>query len=183
MDSFEFNKIAGAVLGTLLFAMGIGIVADMIFTPKRPVVAGYELPTAEPVAATAAAAAPAAAAVPLPVRMAAADAKKGETGAKACASCHSFEKGGANKIGPALYGVVERPKGAAAGFNYSAALKERAAKGEKWDFATLDGFIANPKAYLPGTSMGYAGLADGAKRADILAYLRTLSDSPAPLPQ
>lgn len=173
MDSFEFNKVAGAVLGTLLFAMGLGMVADLIFKPKLPIVAGYELPSAE-AAPTKTAAAPAVAVAPIAERLASADAKKGEAGAKACASCHAFEKGGANKIGPALHGVADRTKGAAAGFNYSAALKERAGKGEKWDAAALDGFIANPKQYLPGTSMGYAGLADPARRADLVAYLLSL---------
>ncbi len=174
MDSFEFNKIAGAVLGTLLFAMGIGIVADMIYKPKGPVVAGYELPSAEAAPVKTAAAAPAAAAAPIAERLASADAKRGEAGARACASCHAFEKGGANKIGPALHGVADRVKGAVAGFGYSAALKARAAQGEKWDAAALDGFINNPKAYLPGTSMGYSGLADPARRADMVAYLLSL---------
>ena len=148
MDSFEFNKIAGAVLGVLLFVMGIGIVANMIFAPPKVEVAGYELPGAsEAPAASAGAAAPVV--EPIAVRLASAD--------------------------PA--------KGAVAGFNYSAALKERAAKGEKWGYAELDGFIANPKAYMPGTAMAYACLADAAKRADLVAYLRSLADTPAPLPQ
>ena len=111
-----------------------------------------------------------------------ADAKRGEAGVKACQACHNFEKGAAAKVGPALYGVVDRVKGSMAGFNYSAGFKERAGKGEKWDYASLDAFITNPKAYIAGTAMGYAGLADGAKRADIIAYLRSLSDSPSPLP-
>ena len=93
------------------------------------------------------------------------------------------EKGGANKVGPVLWNVVERPKGSIDGFNYSAALKERAAKGEKWTYENLDAFIENPKAYMPGTAMGFAGLGDPMKRAEIIAYLRTLSDNPAPLPK
>jgi cytochrome c len=181
MDSFEFNKIAGAVLGTLLFAMGLGIVADVIFHQPRPL-AGYALPTGEPAAATADAA-PAAASEPLPVLLAKADPKKGEAAAKACTACHSFEKGGANKVGPGLYGIVGHPMGAHAGFKYSAALQERAGKGEKWGFEELDKFIANPKAYMPGTAMGYAGLKEPDRRADLLAYLRTLSDAPVDLPK
>ena len=99
---------------------------------------------------------------------------------KACASCHSFEKGGPNKVGPDLYGVVNRPKGSHEGFKYSAAMQERAAKGEKWTFENLDAFIANPKGYLPGTAMGYAGLKEADKRADVLAYLRSLVGQPRP---
>jgi cytochrome c len=183
MDSFELNKIAGAVLATLLFAMGLGILTEAIFKPKYPVVAGYDLPGAEAAPAAAAPGAATAQVTPLPVRMASADAKRGEATAKACTACHAFDKGGANKVGPALYGVVDRAKAAVGGFNYSAVLKEHGSKGEKWDFAALDAFITNPKAYAPGTLMGYAGLADPAKRADVLAYLRSLSDNPAPLPQ
>ena len=183
MDSFELNKIAGALLGTLLFVMGLGMLGDILFAPHKPVVAGYALPAADDAPKTAAAAAPAAPAVPLPQLLAKADPKKGEAQVKACAACHSFEKGGGNKIGPNLYGVVDRLKAAVPGFGYSAASKDAAAKGAKWDFASLDAFIANPKGYLPGTSMGYAGLKDADKRADLLVYLRTLSDNPAPLPQ
>jgi cytochrome c len=181
MDSFELNKIAGGLLATLLFTMGLGIVADALFKSKAPIVAGYALPSAE-AAGSAAPAAAATPAEPLPVRLAKADAKKGEATAKACTACHSFEKGGANKVGPALYGIVDKAKGAAAGFNYSAGIKERAGKGEKWDYDSLDAFVANPKAYVAGTLMGYAGLADPSKRADLVLYLRSLSDSPAPLP-
>ena len=182
MDSFELNKIAGGFLAGLLFMMGLGILSDAIFKAKKPVVAGYALPAADEGGASSAPAAAAAPAEPIAVRLASADAKKGEAVAKACTACHSFDKGGANKVGPALYNVVERAKGSAAGFNYSAGLKERAGKGEKWDYESLDAFIHNPKAYVAGTAMSYAGLADPAKRADLIAYLRGQADSPAALP-
>lgn len=181
MDSFEFNKIAGAVLGSLLFLMGLGIVGDIIFGRPHQIVAGYALPGAEE---TQAAAAPAAAAAePLPVRLAKADVAKGQAAAKACTSCHAFEKGGPNKIGPGLWDIVNHAKGTHDGFKYSAAMQERTAKGEKWSFDALDQFIANPKGYMPGTAMAYAGLKEPDRRADVLAYLRTLSDSPAELPK
>ena len=182
MDSFEFNKIAGAVLGSLLFLMGLGIVADIIFARPHTIVAGYALPGAEE-APAASAAAPAAAAEPLPVRLAKADVAKGQAAAKACTSCHAFEKGGPNKIGPGLWDIVNHAKGAHDGFKYSAAMQERTAKGEKWSFDALDQFIANPKGYMPGTAMAYAGLKEPDRRADVLAYLRTLSDTPAELPK
>ena len=182
MDSFEFNKIAGAVLATLLFVMGMNLVAGVIFAPRGPQIAGYELPTAEAAAPAAASAAPAAEAVPLPVLLAKADAAKGQGLVKACQACHNFEKGGANKVGPGLWGVVGNVMAAHPGFNYSEALKERGGKGDKWTFESLDKFIANPKGYVSGTAMGYAGLKEDDRRADIIAYLRTLSDNPAPLP-
>lgn len=177
MDSFEFNKLAGAVLGTLLFIMGLGILSDAIFHHGVPKQSAYALPSAG--AETASAGAPAAAAAaPIGERLAKADAKKGEALIKPCAACHAFEKGGANKVGPALYGVVERAIGSHAGFAYSDSLK---GKGGKWDYANLDHFIEAPKGFASGTKMAFGGEKDAGKRADIIAYLRSLSDSPAPL--
>ena len=181
MDSFELNKIAGAILGVLLLVMGTGIVAEFIFAGPKVKVEGYALPGGEAMEAPKAEA-KAEAAEPIAVRLKTADVARGQAGVKACQACHNFEKGAANKVGPALWNVVERVKGSAEGFSYSAALKERAEKGEKWTYDNLDAFITNPKGYLKGTAMGYAGLADPAKRADIIAYLHSLSDSPVPLP-
>lgn len=181
MDSFELNKIAGAVLGTLLFALGLNILAGIIFAPTKPAVPGYDLPAAEETAAAAGAGAPAQApAEPLPVLMAKADPKKGETAAKKCVACHDFTKGGPNKVGPNLYDIVGRAVASHAGFGYSAAMK---AHGGDWTYEALDAFIHNPKKATPGTAMAFAGVNKPEERADILAYLRTLSDSPKPLPQ
>lgn len=175
MFSFEFNKLAGAVLGACVFAMALGILAEGIYTSERPAKAGYELP--EPKAE--AAAEKPAAAVPLPVLLAKADVTKGQAGTKVCQACHNFEKGAGVKVGPDLYSVVDRPKGSVAGFDYSAGLK---GKGGNWSFEDLDQFLTNPKGYITGTKMGYAGEQDAGRRADILAYLRSLSDKPVPLP-
>ena len=180
MDSFEFNKIAGAVLGTLLFVMGLGLISDGLFSHTPLKAAGYDLPGAveehgHSGAAPAAAAAPA---EPLPALLAAADAKRGEGLVKPCATCHSFDKGGAAKVGPPLYGVVTR-KVAGLDFAYSEALK---GKGGAWGFESLNEFITAPASYVKGTKMAYGGEKDAKKRADILAYLRSLSDAPAPLP-
>ena len=178
MDSFEFNKIAGGFLGALLFTMALGVFSDAVFSHPKLAKPGYDLPAAEE-ASLEAGSVPAAAA-PLPERLAKADPKKGEASAKACTACHNFEKGGGAKIGPPLYGVVDRAKASVAGFAYSDAMKS---KGGNWSFDELDKFVANPKGDVPGTKMAYAGEKDPQKRADIVDYLHTLSDNPAPLPK
>ena len=177
MDSFEFNKIAGAVLGSLLFVMGLSVASDALFSAPHAAKPGYPLPAAEEHHGGAAAAPEVV--VPLPVLLAKADPKKGENLVKACAACHSLDSSGAPKAtGPSLYGVIGRAT-ASTGFAYSDNMK---AKGGKWDYEAINAFIANPKGVVAGTKMSYAGEKDAAKRADIVAYLRTLSSNPAPLP-
>lgn len=181
MDANEVNKVAGAILGMLTLAMGIGFFSSALVSPKPIVKAGYELPDTS---ATAGGAAPAAAAAAEPIakRMATADVAKGEASAKKCVSCHQFVKDGKNGQGPVLYGVLNTAMGAVSGFNYSAGLKDAAGKGGKWDYEALDKFLANPKGFIAGTSMGFAGVPRPDERANIIGYLRTLAATPAPLP-
>ena len=108
------------------------------------------------------------------------DTATGEKEAKKCAACHTFDNGGANKVGPNLWDLLNRDIGSHAGFTYSAAMS---AHEGVWDYAQLDGFIAKPATYVPGTKMAFAGIGDPEKRAALIAYLRSLSDSPAALPQ
>jgi cytochrome c len=179
--SLEFNKIAGAGLGALVFAMGVGFVSDLIFHVEAPEKPGFEVAVAE--SAPAEGEAPAAAEVePIAVRLASADAAKGEGLTKACAACHVFDSSDVNKVGPGLWNIVNRKPGTHADFSYSAGM---VAFGEAnvWDYDHLDAFLANPKGVVEGTKMAYAGMKKPQDRADLIAYLRTLSDSPAPLPE
>ena len=182
MDSFEFNKIAGAVLGTLVLTMGLGFASSAIISAKKPEKPGYVINVPEARSETAAAT-PAEAAEPIAKRLASADPAKGQSAAKACQSCHNLQKGGGNGQGPALWGVVERQQGAHPGFTYSATLADFSSKGGKWTYGDLDKFIENPKGYAVGTKMSYAGIKDPKARADVIAYLRSLADTPAALPQ
>ena len=177
MDSWQFNKIAGAVLGTCLVGMGIGIVAQGIYEPGAPKKPGYALPEPKETAGGGEAKAEV---VPIAVRLEKADPKKGEADAKVCSACHNFQEGAGAKVGPDLWNVVDRPKGKAEGFDYSAGMK---AKGGDWTYADLDQFLTKPSAYVQGTKMGYPGQDDPEKRASIIAYLRTLSKDPKPLPK
>ncbi|MGH6817527.1 MAG: c-type cytochrome [Methylovirgula sp.] len=176
MSTFEFNKIAGAVLGSLLFIQAVALISDAIFAHK-PGKPGYNLPAATEATSPEAKSAPE---LPLPQLLAKADPKKGEEYTKPCQACHNFEKGAGVKIGPPLWGVVGRPRASVPGFDYSAAMK---AKGGTWTFDEIFKFIKDPQSYIPGTKMTFAGEPDPQKRADIIAYLRTLSDHPLPLPK
>ena len=179
MDSFELNKILGAILGTCLFLLALNIAAGAMFSPRKPAKPGYEIAVVEHPAGGGAAA-PAAPDEPIEKRLASATPERGETSAKKCQACHTFNKGEPNRVGPNLYGVVGRDRASVPGFNYSAAMK---GKGGKWTAEDLDAFLANPRGFIPGTSMTFAGLPKGSERADIITYLNTKSDHPAQLPK
>ncbi|UGV28020.1 cytochrome c family protein [Rhodopseudomonas boonkerdii] len=179
MDSFELNKIMGAILGTCLVLMATNFAAQAVFTPKHLEKPGYDIAVKEEAAGGGAKAA-AAPSEPIEKLLQTASVEKGQTAAKKCASCHTFEKGGPNRVGPNLYGVINDHIGQGRnGFNFSAAMK---AKGGSWSFEELNKFIANPKGTVPGTAMGFAGIQKDSERADLIAYLATLADTPVPLP-
>lgn len=187
MDSFEITKILGAVFGTVLIALGLQSLAGALFSSPLPEKPGFAVQVAEATAGgeqggmaggTAGGEAPAAES--LGARLAKADAKKGEAVAKACAACHDFTKGGPNKVGPNLYGVVGRPHASHEGFAYSEAMLAK--KGEPWSYEILDAFIKSPKDVVPGTKMAFGGVKKDGERADLLAYLATLSDAPVAFP-
>ncbi len=172
----DANKTALAIMAVLLLTMGLGVFSNALYAPDVAEKPGYPLPSG--VAKTATAAGPAE--TPLPVLLAKADEKKGEADTKVCQSCHNFEKGGAAKVGPPLYGVVGRPKGSVPGFAYSDGMK---AMGGIWTYEDLYKFLTKPSAYVSGTKMTYPGEPDDQKRADIEAYLQKDEDTPVPFPK
>jgi cytochrome c len=171
MSSFEWNKIIASVLTAMIVAMVAGILAGKLVSPtklEKPVfvVAGGET--------TAAAPAGQAAAGPEPIGplLAKADPAKGEQIAKVCAVCHTFTKGGANKIGPNLWDITQEAMAEVPNYTFSSAMQ--AHKGEKWDAEKLNQWLWKPQSLIKGTKMTFAGIPDAQKRADVIAYLLTL---------
>lgn len=181
MDSYEFNKIAGAILGTLVFLMFLGMFSHTVYYAPKPKTAGYALPEA---VAAAPAAGPAAAAVtPVAQLLAAADATRGAAAAKqACGACHAFEEGAASRIGPTLGGLLGRQIAGIAGFAYSSSLQDKAKTDKVWGYENLNAFILNPKGYAANTKMAYGGEKNDGRRGDLIAYLKSISKDAPPVP-
>jgi cytochrome c len=180
MDSWEFNKIAGGVLGTLIFVFVIGLIAESVYDVEKPEKPGYVVEGVAEETATGGTAAPAVEATPdFGTELPKADVAAGEGISKRCLQCHIIAKGGANSTGPHLWGVVDRPRASISDFAYSSAMK---AEHTPWTYEHLFHFLKSPQAYVPGTKMSFAGIRSAKDRLDLLAYLRTQADSPAPIP-
>ncbi len=180
MDSFEINKILGALLGTCLVLLAVHIASGAIFAQQAPAKPGYviEVKQEQQPGQPGPAAAPAE--QPIENLLASASIERGQQAAKQCELCHNLGKGQVNKIGPDLYGVVGRKVASEPGFDYSAALK---AKGGTWTFDALNPWLTNPRADVPGTLMTFAGISNEHQRAEVIAYLNSNSDNPLPLPK
>jgi cytochrome c len=179
MNSFELNKILGAILGTCLIMLALNIGAGAIFAPEKPAKPGFNIAVKE-VGEGERGSAAKEPEQPIETLLAKASVEKGQAAAKQCQACHTFEKGGPNRVGPNLWNVVNRARASEAGFNYSAAMKSKAGN---WSFDELNKFLANPRSYIPGTAMTFAGLSRAEQRADVIDYLHTLADNPVPLPK
>jgi cytochrome c len=181
MDSFEWNKIIGAVLGTAVFIFVVRIVAEHVYEPEHPAKPGYvvEGVIEEPAAGGAPATPVAEVAPDWGTVLPAADIAAGQTSTAKCATCHDFAKGGANKIGPGLFGVVDNVRASHPGYAYSAAMK---GKPGNWTYDELNLFLKSPAVDIPGTKMSFAGIRSERERINLIAYLRSNDDSPSPIP-
>lgn len=179
MSTLEINKIVAAFLTVGVVASFSAFMAEVIMHPREleePVylVAGAA-PDDEPAAAEEEAP------EDIAVLLASAEEAEGEKVTRKCTACHTFEQGGANKIGPNLWNVVGNSIAHVEDYSYSSALGEKS--GDTWTFENLSAFLADPRGFAPGTKMSFAGIKNAQERADLLLYLRSLSDSPAPLPE
>jgi len=179
MDSFELNKVIAAVLMVALLVIGLGKIADSIFYVKKPKNLGYQVEVGSELASSVSQVAETVEKIDIMAIMAQGDIASGEKIFKKCAACHSINKGGKNKIGPALYNVVGRTVGSVDDYKYSKTL---ASYGKEWTFEELNGFLTKPSSYLKGTKMSYAGLRKEKDRASLIKYLNQNSDSPKLLP-
>ena len=179
MDSFEINKIVAAVLMVALLVIGIGKLSNVIFHVEKPKTPGYTVEVEQATTVSSSAKAAVEEKIDIAALMAMGDVASGEKIFKKCAACHSIDKGGANKIGPALYNVVGRKVGGVVEYKYSKALSEY---GKEWNFEELNGFLIKPSKWIKGTKMAYAGLRKEQDRASVIKYLNQNSDNPLPLP-
>lgn len=176
MDSFEFNKITASVLVALLVAMTGSLLSGYLVRPshlEKPalVIEGVESTGQKPAEEETL--------KPIAPLLASASAERGQAIAKKCTQCHTFEKGGGNRTGPNLWGIIGAKIAHAADFAYSSGFKD---KGGQWDDEKLNILLHKPRAFVATTKMSFVGLKDAQERADVIAYLHTLSDAPVPLP-
>ena len=180
MDSFELNKIIGAILLVALLVIGIGKMSNLVFKINKPEKSNYKVELDVETAETKGDEEPVQREiVDIAALLSTGDLAHGEKVFKKCSACHSIKSGGGNKIGPALYNVVGRKVGVLDDYKYSKALAEYE---KNWSFEELNGFLLKPKDWIKGTKMAYAGLRKEKDRASVILYLNKYSDSPLPLP-
>ncbi len=183
MDELEWNKIFAAVLVAGIVAMLSGFISKKIIHPDVPEKAVIDIDTSALETASSDAPAKPQVAELIDALLASANIEKGEKLSRACAACHTFNKGGPNRVGPNLWNIVNRIQGVNDTYAYSDIFNERKAEGRTWTYESLNQYLWKPKVYAPGTKMNYIGLRKTQDRADMIKWLRSLSDNPAPLPR
>ena len=181
MDSFELNKIIGAVLLTALIIIGIGKFTDILFHVEKPKESAYKVEGLEVASTTASGqeAVKVVEAVDIKALLAMGDLAHGEKVFKKCTACHMIAAGGKNMIGPNLWSVIGRQAGVVSDYKYSKAM---IAYGKEWTFEEMNSYLIKPQAYIKGTKMAFAGLRKEKDRASVILYMNSKSDSPKALP-
>ena len=181
MDSFELNKIIGAVLLTALIVIGIGKFTDVLFHVEKPKQSAYKveglevatssdsLEKSEKVIEV----------VDIKALLAMGDLAHGEKVFKKCSACHMIAAGGKNMIGPNLWSVIGRTAGSVSDYKYSKAM---VAYAKEWTFEEMNSYLIKPQAYIKGTKMAFAGLRKEKDRASVILYMNSKGDNPKPLP-
>ena len=179
MDSFEINKIIAAVLLIALLVIGIGKISDIAFQVDKPEKSAYKVDIQESNQISSSTAEKIEEKVDISALLALGNVSHGEKVFKKCSACHLVNKGGENKIGPALYGVIGRKVASKQDYKYSKAM---AAYDKDWTFEEMNGYLKKPQSYIKGTKMAFAGLRKEKDRASVILYLNQNSDNPLPLP-
>tara|TARA_Y100001935_G_C16973354_1_gene345168 strand:+ start:40 stop:579 length:540 start_codon:yes stop_codon:yes gene_type:complete len=179
MDSFEVNKIIAAILLIALITIGIGKISDIAFKVNKPEKSAYKIDILEDSTKLSSKVEKVVEKVDIAALLALGDINHGEKVFKKCAACHLVNKGGANKIGPALYGVLGRKVASKEDYKYSKAM---ASYDKDWTFEEMNGYLKKPQSYIKGTKMAFAGLRKEKDRASVILYLNKNSDKPLQLP-
>ena len=179
MDSFEVNKIIAAVLLIALIVIGIGKISDIAFHVDKPEKSAYKVEVQVNNSETNSKVEKVVEKIDISALLALGDISHGEKVFKKCAACHLINKGGENKIGPALYGIIGRKVASKEDYKYSKAM---ASYDKNWTFEEMNGYLKKPQSYIKGTKMAFAGLRKEKDRASVLLYLNQNSDNPLPLP-
>ena len=177
MNGFEINKIIAAIIFTVLVVFGIDKITDIIFHVEKPSEAAYKVEA--PVVKTASSKSSGSESLNLKDFLALGTIEHGKQVFKKCTACHVVAKGGKNKIGPVLYGVLGRKSGSISDYKYSKALM---AHGKVWSYEEMNGYLLKPTAHIKGTKMAFAGLRKEKDRASVILYMNSLSDNPLPKP-
>lgn len=181
MSTMEVNKIMAAILLAGIIGMASGFIANLLVHPEEPEQTAFRPDVGAEPAATGGE--EPAEEVNIASLLPGASAEEGEAFSRACQSCHTFEQGGPNRVGPNLFAIVGADMAHLEDFNYSSALQTAHDEGRTWGYEELNAFLQNPRDYMPGTSMSYAGIRDPEDRANVIAYLRSMDDDPPPLPE
>ena len=176
MNGFEINKIVAAIILGVLLVFGVGKFTNLLFVVEKPSKPAYVVEA--PVIKTTTASSEGGA-VDISKLLSLGSVEHGQTVFKKCSACHVVAKGGKNKIGPVLYGVLGRKSGAISDYKYSKAL---IAHGKVWSYEEMNGYLLKPTAHIKGTKMAFAGLKKEKDRASVILYMNSLSDNPLPKP-